>query len=331
MSSDRPYQPAPEFQRVLDDINRMGNLLDRMTRDNVGALWMLREALDGKKVAPVPVAAIRDLAIPARNHLIPVRIYSPLDRGAARDGRLPVLVYYHGGGWALGSIATYDSVCRALARGSGALVVSVDYRLAPEHPFPAAIEDAHLALEWVARNADDLGADANRLAVGGDSAGGNLATVTAVRAAREGLPVAFQALLYPVTDLTRTDRPSFREYGEGHLLTTRAVEAFRGFYLPDPRDWTRPDVSPLLAPDDDLKLLPPALVMTVGCDVLRDEGQAYVDRLRALGVPVEHRLEPELIHGSFNLFNNALFPDASRRVAPVLDTLARAIGSALAE
>src|SRR5262249_13632741 len=147
------------------------------------------------------------------------------------------------------SLNTYDSLCRGLARGSGCMVLSVDYRLAPEHPFPAAVEDAHLALEWVARNADDFGGDARRLVVGGDSAGGTLATVIARRARQEQLPVVFQALFYPSTDISRTDWPSYRQYGRGFWLTTRAAETFRGFYLPDPTKWRHPDASLLLAPD----------------------------------------------------------------------------------
>src|SRR5262249_196662 len=181
---------------------------------------------------------------------------------------------------------------------AGALVVSVDYRLAPEYPFPAALEDAHLALWWVARNAEDLGADVRRLAVGGDSAGGNLATVVPCRAPKEGLPLAFPVLLYPSPDVSRPDSASYHQYGQGHWLTIKAVETFRRFYLPDPRDWRRPEASPLLAPDEDLRLLPPALVMTSGCDPLRDEGRAYADRLRGLGVPVDYRLAPERIHGA---------------------------------
>jgi acetyl esterase len=329
MMSDRPYRPAPELQGVLDDVKRLGNPLDQMTRDNVGDLWLLREVLAAKVLNRIPVAAVRDVCVPARNRQIPVRIYNPADGDRARDGRLPVLVYYHGGGWTLGSIATYDSLCRALARGSGAVVVSVDYRLAPEHPFPAAVEDAHLALEWVVRNADDLGGDVRRLAVGGDSAGGNLATVVALRARKEQLPVAFQVLFYPSTDLSRTDYPSYQQYGQDHWLTTQAVEMFRGFYVPDPRQWRHPEVSPLLAPEEDLRLLPPALVMTPGCDPLRDEGRAYADRLQALGVPVTYRLEPELIHASLSLFNSPLYPDASRRVEPVLESLAHTIRDAL--
>jgi acetyl esterase len=328
MASDRPYHPAPELQQVLDDLERLGNPLDQMTRDNVAGLWLQREVLAARVLAPIPLAGVRDAWVPARNRVIPVRIYTPADRELACGGRLPVLVYYHGGGWTLGSLATYDSLCRALARGSGGLLVSVDYRLAPEHPFPAAVEDAHLALEWVARNADDLGGDARRLAVGGDSAGGTLATVVARRARQEQLPVAFQALLYPSTDVSHTDSPSYQQYGQGYWLTTRAVETFRGFYLPDPNWWRHPDASPLLAPDQDLRLLPPTLVMTAGCDVLRDEGRAYADRLAALGVPVVYRLEPELIHAGLNLFNSPFYPDASRRVEPVVESVARAIRAA---
>jgi acetyl esterase len=321
MPVDRPYKPAAEFQRVLDDQNRIGNSLDQMTRETVAALWAQREVLATRVLAPIPMAEVRDTFVPARNRQIPVRLYRPEDRSLARGDRLPVLVYYHGGGWTLGSLATYDSLCRGLARGTGALVVSVDYRLAPEHPYPAAVEDAHLALEWVIRNADSYGGDAGRLGLAGDSAGGTLATVVARRARREQHPVTFQALIYPSADVTRTDYPSFAQYGEGHWLTTRSVETFRSFYLPDARDWRHPDVSPLLAPDEDLRNLPPALIVTAGCDPLRDQGQAYADRLSSLGVPVTHRLEPEMIHAAMNLFNSRLYPDASRRVEPFLNAL----------
>jgi acetyl esterase len=153
----------------------------QLTRDTAPGLWLQREILAARVLAPLPLAGVRDACVPAHNRVIPIRIYTPAGWELACDGRRPVLVYYHGGGWTLGSLATYDSLCRALARSCGGLVVAVDYRLAPEHPFPAAVKDAHLALEWVARNADDLGGDARRLAVGGDSAGGTLATVVARR------------------------------------------------------------------------------------------------------------------------------------------------------
>jgi acetyl esterase len=325
MDSDRPYRPAPELQRVLDDLERLGNPLDQMTRDNVANLWLQREVLAAQVLAPIPLAGVRDAWVPARNRVIPVRIYTPADQELACSGRLPVLVYYHGGGWTLGSLTTYDSLCRALARGSGGFVVSVDYRLAPDHPFPAAVEDAHLALEWVARTAADFGGDTHRVAVGGDSAGGTLATVVARRARQEQLPVVYQVLFYPSTDISRTDSPSYQQYGQGYWLTTRAVETFRSFYLPNSSWWRQPDVSPLLAPENELRLLPPTFVMTAGCDVLRDEGQGYADRLANLGVPIVYRLEPELIHAGLNLFNSRFYPDASRWVEPIVESLARVV------
>jgi acetyl esterase len=161
--------------------------------------------------------------------------------------------------------------------------------------------------------------------VGGDSAGGNLATVVARRARQEGLTVLLQALFYPSTDLSRTDYLSYQQYGSGYWLTTQAVETFRSFYLPDSRQWRHPDASPLLASDEELRLLPPALVLTPGCDPLRDEGRSYAERLSALGVTVQCRLEPELIHACLSLFNSAFYPDASRRVEPLLTELAHSI------
>ena len=139
MASDRPYRPAPELQQVLDDLERLGNPLDQMTADNVADLWLQREVLAARVLVPIPLAGVRDAWAPARNRVIPIRIYTPADRELACGGRLPALIYYHGGGWTLGSLATYDSLCRALSGGTGAQVVSVDYRLAPEHPFPAAV------------------------------------------------------------------------------------------------------------------------------------------------------------------------------------------------
>jgi acetyl esterase len=330
MPIDRPYRPAAEYQQVLDDLQRIGNPLDQMTRENVAALWLEREVFAAHVIATIPVASVRDVCIPARNRVIPIRLYTPADSELARGGLRPVLIYYHGGGWALGSVAGYDSLCRALARDSGGMVVSVDYRLAPEYPFPAAVEDAHLALEWVVRNAADLGGDGRRLAVGGDSAGGTLATVVARRAAQERIRLVCQALFYPATDLTRSDSVSYQQYGEGFWLTIRAVESFRSFYLPDPTTWRHPDVSPLLASERLLRQLAPALIMTAGCDLLRDEGQAYAERLKTLGVPVEDRLEPELIHGGLNLFNFSFYPDASRKVELLITSLARAIRKAWA-
>ncbi|MFO0929648.1 MAG: alpha/beta hydrolase [Gemmataceae bacterium] len=329
MASDRPYRPAPELQQVLDDLARLGNPLDTMTRDNVAGLWFLRELLVARPLAPLPLAEVRDTWVPVRNRQIPVRLYVPDDAGLVRAGRRPLLVYYHGGGWSLGSIATYDSLCRGLARLSGAAVLSVDYRLAPEFPFPAGLEDAHLALEWAYRNADLLAVDRDRLVVGGDSAGGNLATVVAMRLAKERLPLRLQLLIYPSTDIGRTDTASFRQYGR-RPLADHAAASSSAATTPDPAAVVdagggaaasgrrRPGTAAAGAdPDWRLRSAP-------------RRGAAYAERLRAVGVPVDYRLEPELIHAGISLYNKCrLYPAASRRVEPILAGLATAVRAAL--
>jgi acetyl esterase len=181
-------------------------------------------------------------------------------------------------------------------------VLSADYRLAPEHPFPAAIEDADTVLQWVARHAADIGGDSGRIVLAGDSAGGTLATVAARHAlAAGGPPISMQVLIYPSTNISSTDYDSYREYGTDHLLTQKAVEKFREFYLPKASDWIHPDASPLLAKD--LGGLPPTLLIGAGCDPLRDEGKAYAQKLAGQGVRVTYRLEPQLIHAFLSLYN----------------------------
>lgn len=323
-----PYRPAAELQPVLDDLNRLGNPLDNLTPQSAPRLWFQRELAARSILAPIPVHSVRDLFVPARNHVIPCRIYTPGRQASARRGRLPGLLYAHGGGWTLGSIATYDSIARELANRIPAVVILPEYRLAPECPFPAALDDVRLVLEWLGRNVADLAVDPARLAVAGDSAGGTLATVVAWQARQVGLNVAFQALFYPCTDLSSTATASYEQYGEGHWLTRRAVEAFRDFYLPDRRDWTRPEASPLLAGEEELQCSPPALIVTCGCDPLRDEGEAYAQRLRAMGVPVRYRLEEAMIHACLGLCNSRLYPAASARVMPLLADIARIIGDA---
>lgn len=324
-----PYTPTPEFQAILAAFNAAGNPLDTMTKEDVAGLWFTIELGARLTIAPIPVKHVRDVAVPARNHQIPVRIYVPASKPDAPGVRLPLLVYYHGGGWALGSIATYDSVCRELANEVPAMVVSVDYRLAPEHPFPAAVDDCHLALEWVARNATALGGDPRRIVLAGDSAGGNLATVIALAARKEKIPVVYQTLFYPSTNMSSTDYPSHRQYGQGYMLTTKAMDAFRAFYLPNEADCRKPRASPLLASEADLKLMPPTLIMLAGCDPLRDEGQAYADRLRAAGVDVTCLLEKQMIHGALNFYNNALYAQASPLAQKLLHTAAAQIRRAL--
>lgn len=221
---------------------------------------------------------------------IPVRIYIP-----DGDGPFPALVYYHGGGWVIGDLDIVDVPCRRIANQANCVVVSVDYRLAPEHKFPAAIEDAYTAVKWVATYADSIQVDSNRIAVGGDSAGGNLATVVSMMARDKGGPsIVQQVLLYPVTN-HGFDTKSYVENADGYFLTRPTMIWFWNHYLRDEQDGINPYASPLLA--DDLSHLPPALVITAGFDPLRDEGEAYAERLKTAGVPVETTRYDSMIHG----------------------------------
>jgi acetyl esterase len=266
-----------------------------------------------------PDVAAEDRRVPGPRGEIPVRVYTPTE---ARASARPVLVYYHGGGFVLGSIASHDSVCRALAVGADALVVSVDYRLAPEHKFPAGVEDAVAAFRWVAREAAGaLGGDPRALAVGGDSAGGNLAALVAQQTRGDAVRPAFQLLVYPATDLTRS-MPSHGYFREGFLLEKSSMDWFVGHYLNEKSEETDPRGSPMHVKD--LAGLPPALVTTAGFDPLRDEGRAYADRMRAAGVPVEYRCYDGLVHGFFSM---AGVLDASRRA---LDDAVAALRTAFA-
>jgi acetyl esterase len=210
-----------------------------------------------------------------------------------------LLVYFHGGGWVLGGIETHDGVCRELANAAGCVVVSVDYRLAPEHKFPAAVEDCYAATQWAAAHAGDLGADARRLAVGGDSAGGNLAAVVSQMAPdRGGPPIVFELLVYPVTTAA-FDTPSYRDNAEGYLLTAGDMRWFWNHYLNGPADADNPYASPLRATR--LAGLPPALVITAEFDPLRDEGEQYAQRLEEAGVPTRLIRYDGMIHGFFGM------------------------------
>ena len=227
---------------------------------------------------------------------VPVRVYRP--EGAPASAA-PCLVWIHGGGFVIGDVETADTTSRKLANRTGAVVVSVDYRLAPEHPFPAAPDDCLAVLRAVIAQADQLGVDAARVAVGGDSAGGNLSAVTAISARDEGITLRHQLLVYPVTDLTMSF-PSIEENGEGYLLTAESMRWFHEHYVGGSNsDAKDPRVSPYWA--DDLSGLAPATVITAEFDPLRDEGNAYTERLREAGVPVEHRQFDGQIHGFFAL------------------------------
>jgi acetyl esterase len=247
-----------------------------------------------------PVAAVDDRTIPGAVVAIPVRIYTPRSAANPPTGPLPVLVWFHGGGWVLGNLDGADHVCRELANTAGCIVVSVDYRLAPEHVFPAAADDAEAAYTWVRANAASFGGDPARVAVGGDSAGGNLAAVVSLRARDNGTPQpVFQLLVYPVTDHD-FGRPSYVVNGDGYLLTTQSMRWFWDYYLPDVDQRKDPHASPLYATD--LKRLPPALVITAEFDPLCDEGEAYAALLRQAGVPVTLTRYDGMIHGFFVQF-----------------------------
>jgi acetyl esterase len=237
---------------------------------------------------PTPVGAVADLELGAG---LRARHYAPAEAGAPH----PLLVYYHGGGFTYGDLETHDGVCRILCRHGGAHVLAIDYRLAPEHPFPAAVEDARAALRWGFANAGALGADPRRVGVGGDSAGGNLAAVVSQLAAGDGGPApALQLLIYPTTDFSRRRR-SRELFGEGFLLTNSEMDWFETNYLGAERTHARdPRASPLLA--EDLSGLAPAYVVTAAFDPLRDEGEEYVEALRAAGTPVTLRRFPGFIH-----------------------------------
>ncbi|HSS05291.1 MAG TPA: alpha/beta hydrolase [Solirubrobacterales bacterium] len=237
-----------------------------------------------------------DVAIPGPAGMIPARLYDP--PGAGLEER-PLLVYFHGGCWALGDLDTHDGVCRFLATNAAAAVLSVGYRLAPEHPFPAAVEDAFAAFGWATAESARLGADPSRIAVAGDSAGGNLAAAVSLLARDgDGPSPAMQALLYPIVDASE-DWPSRQAFASGYLLTKAELDWFELQYLPEASDRDDPRVSLLRAAN--LSGLPPTYIATAGFDPLRDEGQAYAAALREAGVAVALRHHPGLIHGFANM------------------------------
>lgn len=255
---------------------------------------------------PADVARVEDRRIPAPGGDFAVRIYTPHGRAPR-----PMVMYFHGGGWAAGDLDTHDSSARYYAAHADAIVVSVGYRQPPEHKFPVAVDDSFAAVEWAVAHAGEIGGDPARVAVAGDSAGGNLATVVCQLAKQRGGPrIAYQALLYPAVDLrgvaaATPEYPSRLQFGDGdYFLSRRDMEWFRSLYLTDvARESVDPRVSPIAAAD--LSGLPPALVLTAGCDVLRDEGRVYADRLSAAGVPVEYRCFDGTIH-AFMSFAGAI-------------------------
>ncbi|WP_328388534.1 alpha/beta hydrolase [Nocardia sp. NBC_00416] len=278
----------PQVQAYLERISRAGFAeLHTFTPEQAREGLRRQIPLLGE---PEPVAAIEDRVISLAGHQVPIRIYTP-----AGVAPLPVLVFFHGGGFVVGDLDTHDGLCRSLANGAAAIVVSVGYPLAPEHKFPAAVDVCFAATQWVAGHADGFGADGNKIAVAGDSAGGNLAAVV-THMARDlgGPPLAFQLLIYPDTDFRRSN-VSIREFAGRYGNITRAGQHwFMDNYLRGDEEKLDPRVSPLLATDH--SGLPPALVITAEYDALRDEGEEYAAALDRAGVPVEVRRYPGMIH-----------------------------------
>jgi len=291
----------------LSDLTPVEHLTPQEARTMFEALAEAR-----RKLAVEPVDQIRDLKIPGPAGEIPIRVYTPKIQSPA-----PALIYFHGGGWVLGDLESHDHVCRALANNASCVVLSVDYRLAPEHKFPAAVHDSFAATQWIADLAGELGVDRSRIAVGGDSAGGNLAAVVSQIARDRGGPsIAYQLLIYPSTDM-RMNMPSIEENADGPLLTKAYMHWFVNHYLNSDADRTDSLASPLLA--SNLRGLPPPFILTAECDPLRDEGEAYGQHLREAGVPVEVQRYEGMPHGFFS-FAAALdggrraFADATSRL-----------------
>ena len=278
-----------------------------------------RIAYDGIVVLsgePIDLAEVEDRTIPGPTGPIPIRIYRP-----SVDETLPVCLYFHGGGFVIGSLTSHDPICRELAAAAKVTVVAVDYRLAPEYPFPAGVEDCWAALKWVAANGDELRVDTSRLAVAGDSAGGNLAAVMTLRARDAGgPPIAFQLLIYPAT--SQEEFPS-RSHPDTQTIFLN-VELMRWFwqnYAPEGIDTNSPELSPLLA--DDLSGLPTAWVITAECDPLRDEGEAYAKRLMEAGVTVDYRLIETMPHAFFHMCG--ALPAAKAAVTEAAEALHKAL------
>jgi len=306
----------PEAKMLLEQLTTVVKPFEELSVEEARAAIVTLSAAAGEGE---PVARVENRTLPGPRGEIPVRVYTPEGRAP-----FPVLVYFHGGGWVIGNLETHDGLCRHLANAAHCVVVSVDYRLAPEHPFPASGEDAYAATRWVAGNAAALGGDAKRIAVGGDSAGGNLSAVVSLMARdRGGPPIVFQLLVYPATDLPSANM-SYRENGEGYFLTAKSMHWFFAHYCGANPDASDPYLCPLRAKN--LGGLPPALVVTAGFDPLRDEGEAYAARLREAGVRTKLTRYPGMIHGFFGM--GPLLTQARAATKEAADALRSAFGTA---
>jgi acetyl esterase len=302
----------PQVRVVLDQLAAAGALSsEKMSVEEARASAKLRPA-----AAPEPVARVEDRIILGPDGDLPIRIYTP-----EGSGPFPILTFFHGGGWVIGDIDTTDPLCRTLTNRAGCVTVSVGYRLAPEHKFPAGAEDCYAATRWVADHAAEIGGDPARQAVAGTSAGANLAAAVALMARdRGGPPIAFQLLVYPVANYD-FDTDSYKENAEGYFLTRGRMVWFWNHYLARPEDGCNPYASPLQATD--LSGLPPALVITAEYDPLRDEGEAYAARLKEAGVAIEVRRYDGVVHGFFQ------WAHALDKAKQAQADAARALGEAL--
>jgi acetyl esterase len=319
--------PELDGQRLAPDIHTL-LWLDRLVYDGDSGekksveetrAERLKEAQIVAHRPPIAMARVEPVSIPGPAGTLDARLYVP----TAATEPSPLLVYFHGGGWVIGGLDTHDDPCRFLAAHAGVRILSVDYRLAPEHPFPAAAEDAFAAYEWAIAGAERLGADPGRIGVGGDSAGANLAAAACLTAREAGLAApAMQLLIYPVTETAGTAR-SRRTFGEGFMLTRADMDWFEAHYLPPGVDRGDPRVALLNA--GDLTGLPPAYVATAGFDPLRDEGEAFAKRLQEAGVRVTLRRHPGLIHTFLNL--TAICPSAKDAMLEAAGALRVSLGS----
>lgn len=309
---------------ALDGIVK--GLLDQMAANPMPKLWeiapaqgreMYRMMASTLEPPSLPIGKIENLAMPGPAGEIKLRAYTPIAGGGAA---LPCLVYFHGGGFVIGDLDTHDALCRTLANETGARVVAVDYRLAPEHKFPAAPEDCYAAVKWVEENAAKLGIDPNRIAVAGDSAGGNLAAVACLMAKQKSGPrIVFQLLIYPTTQ-ARANTDSIKAFAEGYFLEKKTMDWFFDQYLNagvDVNDWR---LSPLAAPD--LSGLPRAYVVTAGFDPLKDEGKAFADKLNRAGVACVYVDYPGMVHGFFNM--SGVVPTAREAIAEAAKAVRKA-------
>ncbi|RQH01263.1 alpha/beta hydrolase [Natrarchaeobius oligotrophus] len=318
--TDEPHPDARAFLRRYEaaDVPPFEEVTPREARE-------LMERMQPPAESTVSLESVEDRTIDGPRDDLRVRIYDP-GTGGEREAAAsrPGILYFHGGGWVLGSVETHDGTCRTLAAESGYPVVSVDYALAPEHPFPAGLCDCYAALEWLADAASELGIDPDRIALAGDSAGGNLAAATALLARdRDGPSIAYQVLVYPVTG-DPTDTDAYEENADGYLLTADEIAWFRRHYFEDPIDEGNVYAFPRRAAD--LSALPPATIVTAGFDPVRDDGAAYADRLEEAGVAVTYRNYEDMIHGFFGMTADPVaFDRAHEAVAAVVDDLESAL------